>query len=156
VFLASLNITDLRGGRIVIGRGVLFGLLAMIAFGVFYYAIAALSRDLGWFLPIYMTRISTAVLAAPLAIRRRPDPDQHLTPGIVLAILAIGAVEIGGMFAFARGAQVGIVAIVAAVSSAYTLVPIAGAIAILRERLHLIQVVGIASVVTGVILLSTT
>ena len=102
----------------------------MIAFGVFYYAIAALSRDLGWFLPIYMIRMFTAVLVAPLAIRQRPEPHQRLTTRITLAILAIGAIEIGGMFAFARGAQVGNVAIVAAVSSAYTLVPIAGAIAL--------------------------
>ena len=47
-------------------------------------------------------------------------------------------------------------AIVAAVSSAYTLVPIAGAIALLRERLHPIQILGVASIVAGVLLLSTT
>ena len=156
VFLASINIAELKGGRIVIGRGVFFGFLAMIAFGVFYYAIAALSRDLGWFLPIYMIRMFTTVLVAPLAIRQRPEPHQRLTTRITLAILAIGAIEIGGMFAFARGAQVGNVAIVAAVSSAYTLVPIAGAITLLRERLHPIQILGVASVVVGVLLLSTT
>lgn len=156
VFLASINIAELKGGRIVIGRGVYFGLLAMIAFGVFYYAIAALSRDLGWFLPIYMIRMFTAVLAAPLAIRQHSEPGQYLTLKITLAILAVGAIEIGGMFAFARGAQVGVVAILSAVSSAYVLVPVAGAIVMLRERLQPIQIVGVASVVTGVILLSTT
>ena len=156
VFLASINIAELKGGRIVIGRGVFFGFLAMIAFGVFYYAIAALSRDLGWFLPIYMIRMFTAVLVAPLAIRQRPEPHQRLTTRITLAILAIGAIEIGAMFAFARGSQVGNVAIVAAVSSAYTLVPIAGALTLLRERLRPIQILGVTSVVIGVLLLNTT
>ena len=156
VFIASINIAELKGGRIVIGRGVFFGFLAMIAFGVFYYAIAALSRDLGWFLPVYMVRMFTAVLAAPLAVRQRPGPDQRLTPALTLAVLAIGAIEIGAMFAYARGAEVGVVAIVAAVSSAYTLVPIAGAIVLLRERLRPIQVVGVVSVVAGVALLGTT
>ena len=79
VFLASINISELKGGRIVIGRGVFFGFLAMIAFGVFYYGVAALSKDLGWFLPIYMIRMFTAVFVAPLAIRQRPEPHQRLT-----------------------------------------------------------------------------
>ena len=155
-FLASINLGELKGGRVVIGRGVFFAFLAMIAFGVFYYSIAVLSKDLGWFLPIYMIRMFTAVLVLPLAIRERPEPDQRLTARIIFAVLVIGAIEIGGMFAFARGTQIGIVVIVAAVSSGYTLVPIAGAIVFLRERLHPIQVMGVASVVAGVILLSIT
>ncbi len=155
-FLASINLGELKGGRVVIGRGVFFAFLAMIAFGVFYYSIAVLSKDLGWFLPIYMIRMFTAVLVLPLAIRERPEPDQRLTARIIFAILVIGAIEIAGMFAFARGTQIGIVVIVAAVSSGYTLVPIAGAIVFLRERLHPIQVLGVASVVAGVILLNIT
>ena len=154
VFLASINLADLKGGRLVIGRGVIFGLLAMVAFGVFYYSIAALSRDLGWFLPVFMIRMFTALLAAPIAISRPPSPDRPLTPRLALAIFAIGAVEIAAMFAFARGAQVGVVAIVAAVSSTYTLVPVIGAIIILRERLRTFQIIGIVSVVAGVTLLS--
>ena len=155
VFLASINLAELKGGRIAIGRGVIFGLLAMIAFGVFYYSIAVLSRDLGWFLPVYMTRMFTAFLSAPLAIRQAPAPDhQPLTPKLTLSILLIGAIEIGAMFAYARGAQVGVVAIVAAVSSAYTLVPVIGAIILFRERMCPIQAVGVISVVAGVTLLS--
>ena len=155
VFLASINLADLKGGRLVVGRGVIFGLMAMVAFGVFYYSIAALSRDLGWFLPVFMIRMFTALLAAPIAISRPPSPDRPLTPRLALAIFAIGAVEIAAMFAFARGAQVGVVAIVAAVSSTYTLVPVIGAIIILRERLRPIQVIGIVAVVAGVTLLSS-
>ena len=153
-FLASINLSDLKDGRLVVGRGVIFGLFAMLAFGVFYYSIAALSRDLGWFLPVFMIRMFTAIFAAPIAIRQPPTPDQPLTPKLALAVFAIGVIEIAAMFAFARGAQVGIVAIVAAVSSTYTLVPIAGAIVLLRERLRPIQVVGVISVVAGVTLLS--
>lgn len=153
-FLASINLSDLKDGRLVVGRGVIFGLFAMLAFGVFYYSIAALSRDLGWFLPVFMIRMFTAIFAAPIAIRQPPTPDRPLTPKLALAVFAIGVIEIAAMFAFARGAQVGIVAIVAAVSSTYTLVPIAGAIVLLRERLRPIQVVGVISVVAGVTLLS--
>ena len=154
VFLASINFAGLKGGRVVIGRGVLFGLFAMISFGVFYYSIAALSRDLGWFLPVYMTRMFTALFAVPIAIRQPPSPGQSLTLKFALAVFAIGVIEIAAMFAFARGAQVGIVAIVAAVSSAYTLVPVVGAIALLRERLRPVQGIGVVSVVAGVTLLS--
>lgn len=156
VFLVSTNVADLKDGRVIIGRGVIFGLLAMLAFGVFYYSIAALSRDLGWFLPVFMIRMFTALFAAPIAFKHPGSPAQPLTPKLALAILAIGVVEIAAMFAFARGAQVGIVAIVAAVSSSYTLVPVIGAIILLRERLRPIQVVGVISVVAGVTLLSAT
>ena len=155
VFLASLNFADLKGGRVIIGRGIIFGLLAMVAFGVFYYSIAALSRDLGWFLPVFLIRMFTTLFAAPVALKHPGFPAQPLTPKLALAIFAIGAIEITAMFAFARGAQVGIVAIVAAVSSAYTLVPVIGAIIILRERLRPIQAVGVISVVVGVTLLGS-
>ena len=155
VFLASLNFADLKGGRVIIGRGVIFGLLAMVAFGVFYYSIAALSRDLGWFLPVFLIRMFTTLFAAPVALKHPGSPAQPLTPKLALAIFAVGAVEIAAMFAFARGAQVGIVAIVAAVSSAYTLVPVIGAIIILRERLRPIQAVGVILVVVGVTLLGS-
>lgn len=154
VFLASINFADLKDRRVVIGRGVLFGLLAMLAFGVFYYSIATLSRDLGWFLPVFMARMFTTLFAAPVAVRRPPSPDQPLTPRLALAIFAIGAVEIAAMFAFARGTQVGIVAIVAAVSSSYTLVPVIGSIILLKERLRPVQTIGVISVVAGVTLLS--
>ncbi len=156
VFLASINLAELKSGRIVIGRGIIFGLLAMVAFGVFYYSIAALSRDLGWFLPVFFIRMFTTLFAAPIAFRHPGSPAQPLTPKLALAIFAIGAIEIAAMFAFARGAQVGIVAIVAAVSSSYTLVPVIGAIILLRERLRPIQLIGVASAVAGVTLLSTT
>ena len=154
VFIASTNPAGLRSGRILAGRGVAVAFAAMIAFGVFYYSIASLSRDLGWFLPIYLIRMFTAVWVSPLAIFLTPESGERVTPGLAMAILAIGAIEIGGMFAFARGAEIGIVAIVAAVSAPYTLVPIAGGLAFLRERLHPAQWLGIASVVAGVILIS--
>ena len=83
VFLASTNVADLKDGRVIIGRGVIFGLLAMLAFGVFYYSIAALSRDLGWFLPVFMIRMFTALFAAPIAFKHPGSPAQPLTPKLV-------------------------------------------------------------------------
>ena len=54
---------------------------------------------------------------------------------------------------FTRGDQVGLVAVTAAVSSAYRVIPLIGGVLVLRERLMRQQVGGAALIVAGLILL---
>ncbi len=53
--------TDLRElTRIRIGRGVLFGLLALVSFGYVLFFIAKTVPEFSWFLPPYLVRMFTA------------------------------------------------------------------------------------------------
>ncbi|MDP9243435.1 MAG: DMT family transporter, partial [Actinomycetota bacterium] len=62
VMLASTDLRALltRGGAAVKGsRGIRFALISMLAFGASTFLISRLARDLGWFLPVTMSRIAT-------------------------------------------------------------------------------------------------
>ena len=58
------------------------------------------------------------------------------------------------LVAFARGGQAGQVAVTAAVSSTYPVIPLAAGLLLFRERLSALQVFGICVAVTGLTLVS--
>jgi drug/metabolite transporter (DMT)-like permease len=61
-----------------------------------------------------------------------------------------------GLLAFARGGQVGQVAVTAAVSSVYPVIPLAAGLALFGERLRASQLLGVGLVVAGLVLLGLT
>jgi drug/metabolite transporter (DMT)-like permease len=58
------------------------------------------------------------------------------------------------LVAFARGGQAGEVAVTAAVSSTYPVIPLALGLVVFRERLSTLQVLGICVAVAGLTLVS--
>ena len=68
--------------------------------------------------------------------------------------IAAGLAESAALVAFARGGQAGQIAITAAVSSTYPLIPLAFGLVLFRERLSTLQVMGVCVAVTGLTLVS--
>ena len=153
VILASVNLQQARSGRGVISKGVVIALIATVGVGVWIYSIGVLSRELGWFLPVYVTRLLMLGIYGPTSLVRREWPWQRLTVALSLGVVAIGILETGSLFAFARGAEVGIISIVAAASTTYPIVPIVGGMLIFRERLAPSQLAGLPIVLAGLVVL---
>jgi len=112
------------------------------------------SRDLGWLVPVVVARGGAMVfllglLATPL---RGPSPRSQALSGIAWAVAA-GLVDAAGLVAFTRGDQVGLVAITAAVSSAYPVIPLIGGLLLFRERLMRWQAGGAVLILAGLVLL---
>jgi drug/metabolite transporter (DMT)-like permease len=133
--------------------GVAFGLAAALCYGVGGFMIGRYTRDLGWLVPVVIARggamvVLLGLLATPL---RRPAGGR-LAPGLAWA-LAAGLTDAAGLIFFARGDQVGLVAVTAAVSSAYPIIPLVGGVLIFRERLMRQQVGGTILILAGLILL---
>ena len=82
----------------------------------------------------------------------RGPADVQLAPGLAWA-LAAGLTDAAGLVFFTRGDQVGLVAVTAAVSSAYPVIPLIGGLLIFRERLMRQQIGGAVLIVAGLILL---
>lgn len=154
VVLASTNFGgNVNGGRLI-STGVLLALVATVAIGIWQFGVGIISREIGWFLPIYISRLLTLGLIAPLAIVRREWPWQRLTVLLAFGVVTIGVVETGGLLAFARGAEIGVISIVAAASITYPLIPIVGGLVIFRERLGITQVSGLGIALSGLLLLT--
>jgi drug/metabolite transporter (DMT)-like permease len=155
VLLASV---DLRQRRVTRGEGregVIFGLLGMLGFGLVGFAVAAFSKDVGWFGIVYALRLGYASSLTVMAMAGfgRRQPADPITPSVMGTLVAIGALEALGLGAFAAGSEVGLASVTAAVSATHPVFTIAGGIAVLHERLPRLQWTGVALVVVGLVLL---
>ena len=154
VVLASVDLRRLSGGQRLIGKGAAFAAFTMLVFGVNLYVLARISQDVGWFLPLYAYNLVKLGVIVPAAAVRRELPWRGLTLGLVLLVMIVGVLEVGGFFVFYRGTEVGTIAIVTAATTVYPLVPIVGGVLMFRERLSPNQMIGIVSVLGGLLLLS--
>ena len=129
--------------RLAGASGIRLALAATVVFGLYLFALTTLTDDLGWLLPILLTRaVAVTLMAAFFAAR--PDGDRRpLGRAIVLACVAAGALDAFGYLMFNRGAELGEVAITSAAASAYPLIPILVGLIAYRERVAWYQLVGV-------------
>ena len=118
------------------------------------YSIGILSRELGWFLPVYISRTMTLALFIPLTAVMRQWNLKGVTIPLALAVAFAGIVEMGGLFAYTRGAEVGVISIVAAASISYPLIPMLGGIIVFGERLAVSQWAGLCVALAGLLVLA--
>ena len=133
--------------------GVVFGLVAALCYGVGGFMIGRYTRDLGWLVPVVVARGSAMVLLLGLlATPLRGSAGTRQVSGVAWA-LAAGLTDAAGLVFFARGDQVGLVAVTAAVSSAYPIIPLIGGVLVFREWLARQQIGGTILILAGLILL---
>jgi drug/metabolite transporter (DMT)-like permease len=133
--------------------GAAFGIAAALCYGVGGFMIGRYTRDLGWLVPVVVARCGAMVLLLGLlATPLRGPAGARLTRGLGWA-LAAGLADAAGLVCFARGDQVGLVSVTAAVSSAYPLIPLVGGLLFFRERLRPPQVGGAVLLLAGLVLL---
>ena len=154
IVFASVNSRGLRSSEGLISMGVLLGIGSTVGFGLFEFSIGVLSRELGWFLIIYLNRLLTLAYLTPAVVSRRERPWQHLTLPLAAAVVLMGISETGALMAFSRGSEVGVLSIVSAASTWYPAVPIIGGIFIFQERLAPSQWAGLAVAISGLLILA--
>ena len=151
VAMASIDVNAIRSGRNLIGLGVALAIVVSIAAGFWQFAIAAFSREIGWFAPVFFTRLFMVGLLTPVVAVRRERPWRGLNRKLAIAVAAVAALETLSLLAFTRGSEIGIVSIVAAASTAYPVIPIIGGIVLFKERLAAIQFAGLFVVTLGLL-----
>lgn len=131
-------------------RGVLLALASALTYGTGAFWLGMYASAAGWLVStLAMYIISVTVLLIALICRQKL-PHGGLS-GMAWAIAA-GLAEAGALIAFARGGQAGQVAVTAAVSSTYPVIPLAAGLVLFRERLSPLQVLGVCVTVTGLTL----
>jgi drug/metabolite transporter (DMT)-like permease len=138
--------------------GAVFGLAAALFYGVSGFMIGRYSRDLGWLVPVVIARSGAMVfllglLATPLRAPSPGGPGRGRAASAIAWAMAAGLVDAAGLAAFSRGDQVGLVAVTAAVSSAYPVIPLIGGLLLFRERLRRWQAAGAVLILAGLVLL---
>ena len=133
-----------------LAAGVGWAAIAMLAFGAYYIPMHAASHgDFLWAAFVFRLTSTTLIAAAWLVLRppraRRAD----------LPVLAsIGVLDTGGNVFFAAASAKGLVSVVAILASLYPVVTVLLARAVLHERVHRSQELGIALALAGIVLIS--
>jgi drug/metabolite transporter (DMT)-like permease len=129
--------------------------LACFAFGLYLFLQGRLADELGWLLPILVSRTTAVlILCALLAAMPGPEPRHTLGRAGVAGCAATGALEASAYLFFNRGAELGEIALTGAAVSAYPVIPILVGLFALRERVARHQLVGVAGVLVGMVVLS--
>ena len=133
--------------------GAVFGLAAALGYGIGGFMIGRYSVSLGWLVPVVVARGGAMVLLLVLlATPLRGPAAARPGPGVAWA-LAAGLADAAGLVFFTRGDQVGLIAVTAAVSSAYPIIPLVGGLLLFRERLQRQQAGGAVLILAGLVLL---
>jgi drug/metabolite transporter (DMT)-like permease len=139
-----------EGGR----SGIRLALIATVAFGGYLFGLATMSDDLGWLVPILIARSATVAILSVVAVARPPSSPGSLERLGVMGCLVAGLLDASGYLVFNRGAEIGEVAITSAAAASYPVIPILVGLFALRERIAWHQLVGVAGVVCGMVVLS--
>ncbi len=149
-----------RGTRIV-GRGVLFSIVAMLLFAVLTVGLATPIQAAGW-LPVLVTsRVANAatiwtllaivILAKPRGAAVLLATSAPRSTGAIVAAGAAGVLDIVGFVAFAIGLEVAPTWIVGLASSFGPAIAVIVAVVLWGERLRPTQWVGLVGIALGLV-----
>jgi drug/metabolite transporter (DMT)-like permease len=136
------------------GNGIRLALIASIAFGGYLFVLATMSDDLGWLVPVLVARSVTLAIVSAVWVARPPMSPGSLGAVGVLGCIGAGLLDASGYLAYNRGGEIGEVAITSAAAAAYPVIPILVGLFALRERIAWHQLVGVAGVLCGMVVLS--
>jgi drug/metabolite transporter (DMT)-like permease len=134
-----------------LAAGVGWAAIAMLAFGGYYIPMHAASQgDFLWAAFVFRLTSTTLIAGAWLVLR---PPSARRADLPVLA--SIGVLDTGGNVFFSAASEKGLVSVVSILASLYPVVTVLLARAMLHERVHRSQELGIALALAGIILVSS-
>ena len=153
VILTSIQIGG-KSVRLISKRGVLLALGAMIIWGISFAFLDPVVESLGWVkafsLEYVLMVIWELVILGAMGIGFR----KLVAPGFNRLVVANSVAFLFGNAAFNLGLEKGLVSIVTPISSAYPVITVLLTWIFLKEHLKRNQLLGIALVITGVIILT--
>jgi len=136
-------------------EGIPYAVACMFSAGLNSVLIKLVSMDIGEMGTLFFNRtLVTLILLIVLPFFGNPFPRDIQRKVSLKTIVAAGLTEFAGFFGFIVGVSVGIVSIIAPISSASPAVTVVLAQVFLNERLVRIQKAAVVSVILGIALLS--
>jgi drug/metabolite transporter (DMT)-like permease len=137
------------GGRFAAGVGL--ALVAALGFGLFFVFLdIAADESAPWAVLVARLAATTVALVVTFAV----GVSLALPRWLLLAVLAVGACDVGANVLFALATTRGLVSVVSVLTSLYPAVTVALASLLLRERLGRVQLSGAAAVLAGAAMLA--
>jgi drug/metabolite transporter (DMT)-like permease len=136
-----------------ISRGIIFGILAFLCWGVADFAAALSSKRFGELRTYFWMQVTGLCIASLYLFST--DELHHLSWQMVPWTFVSGFVYVIGYLAFYRGLSRGKVSVVSPLAGSWALITTILSLLFLGESLNPLQILGIISVVAGIILVSS-
>ena len=133
-----------------ISLGILFGIIAMISWGVADFFVAKAVRKSSVFKTLLWVQIVIVMLfllISPWLIK-----FQNIPLNLIVLTLITAFIGVVSLLAFYKGMQVGYVSIVSPISSAYAAITVILSLIFLSEKLTALQTIGVSLTISGAIL----
>ena len=156
LLIATMTMQNDPSGGSNVGKGATYALIAMVGAGIFIFTIGALSKEIGWFLPIFLVRTISFFILLPSQRFANAGPWWSPSRKLVMIAILVGVLQFSGLAAYASGAQMGSVSLVAATFSIYPIIPMIDGVILLHERIVPRQAAGLAAVCAGLMVLGMT
>jgi drug/metabolite transporter (DMT)-like permease len=133
--------------------GVPLAIVAALSYGVGGFALGKYSARAGWLTAALIAHgASITVMLMFMALLRRRMAWRGSTSGVLWAGAA-GLTDAVGLLAFSQGGHAGQVAVTAAVSSVFPVIPLVGGVLLFGEHLTRRQLAGVAGIIIGLVLI---
>jgi drug/metabolite transporter (DMT)-like permease len=133
--------------------GVPLAIISALGYGVGGFLLGKYSSRAGWLVSALVAHgasITVMLMAFPLL--RRLMAWRGNASGVLWAGAA-GLTDAVGLLAFSQGGAAGQVAVTAAVSSVYPVIPLVGGVLLFSEHLTRRQVIGVGGIIAGLVLI---
>jgi drug/metabolite transporter (DMT)-like permease len=134
-------------------RGLGLTIAATVMFGGFLFGVSYYHNRIGWLAPIFLARGFAAVFLLAHVGQRGARRWRQAPPRVLWLIALIAVLDTGGYIFFNIGARHAETSVVATASAPYAVVPIVMGVFLLHERPSRVQWLGVAMLISGLILL---
>ncbi len=150
--LVSFNAKDAFRKGAAIGKGIEYGIMAALSFGIYFFLVAILTQDIGWIAATVLTGIPISL--SLLAYLKYKKIEIRVNKKEIPLLLVTGLLGLGGIIFYNLGVTFNYADVVAPISGASPLVTMLIAFFLFGDSLRRSQKIGILMVVIGLALLS--
>jgi len=155
IILVSINIRELlKIKKINLFIGVKEGLIAMFGWGICFFLLTPMVKVLGWFLPTFLSKLISILFLTFYIFTSKQSLKINFPNPILIWIFLIGLLDVVAFFAYSFGVIREYASIIAPIAASYPLVTVLLARIFLKEKFVLNQIIGIISIIFGLILIS--
>ena len=151
--IASLNWSDIKKKNFKLSAGVKEAVIGAFFFGSFWNISEFISEEIGWFQATLFIKLGIILFLLLFSFFAKKDIClTNVTMRTKLMIVFMGLIEAGSIAIVNFGLTIGDAILITPIASALSVVTILMAILFLKERIQKIQIFGVVTTVSGLIL----
>jgi uncharacterized membrane protein len=155
IILISSDLKEFsQKNKLIFSIGAKEAIIAMFGFGIALFLLAITVKQLGWFIPGFLSRFFILIFLILYIISKKQSLKIEIKPINWIIITSIGLLDVVAFFAYSIGVSTEYASIIAPIAASSPLITTILAQVFLKEKIALSQIFGIIITISGLILIS--